>query len=770
MDLKGAILRNFYETGTIVTEVMPNKYFSLKVPHYQRPYKWDSARVSQLIKDWQENKDLPNQMSKDYFAGAVVTVADEDDSAHSLIDGQQRITTSFLTNYLNFTILRRLLLMDIKEKRCGKIESLSNKLIKSVYLLFRDPMILERFEKAAARIKELAEDEKMAELHNKLDEYDSDSEDVELNRSNPLNEYYDLLWIINPSPKNHRKLQALKDDSVALLNKHIKDNSLNLHYDRSSYNTSLVKVLSHFYVLTSEDTIEISAHVEGRDTMTDSEKVYVDALTAILETFKEITRRTESFRNYLNTLQEHISSFLEQVKFCVIQTGSTDDAYTLFEVMNDRALELDDLDLIKNQLFKAFVQKNQDKETEQDIDEKIQALDKQWGDEIFNNQGIREQDKKLILYLGTVFLTGNDSITNTKKEKYRIYLNDYLNVKYKDEYNEKHIQRDFNIFQICYELIKLVELPYQKREHESLTIEYSLDSTEFKKTIYFLNALRQDGVISGLINFVFKSIAEFSPEFELAFSIKFIKLLLKPNALFSNEVKKQFFEKNESEQQKIVSSILKIQEQSKIIWTNSMMAPTAETPRELAKRIIKENNLTTLKSNATLEIQRTQDTAQLKEEFTEWLTNWVYKKDSTFKIKTLFARLLKFNLQNDGLVDPPVKTYLVDLEQIGSLDLDHMQPQNPTDKGLFNHDDEIEPYIHSIGNMMPLPKKENIKKSNYPLDQSLSFYEQSGLGTHFLLEKTSELLEQVKKGNLSPHDFFTKRRDLLIEYFTEIVK
>lgn len=39
---------------------------------------------------------------------------------------------------------------------------------------------------------------------------------------------------------------------------------------------------------------------------------------------------------------------LEHIKFCVIITGNENDAYTLFEVLNDRALDIEDLDLIKN--------------------------------------------------------------------------------------------------------------------------------------------------------------------------------------------------------------------------------------------------------------------------------------------------------------------------------------------------------------------------------------------------------------------------------------
>ena len=45
---------------------------------------------------------------------------------------------------------------------------------------------------------------------------------------------------------------------------------------------------------------------------------------------------------------EILEELIENVKFCVIMTGNERDAYTLFEVLNDRAMEIDDLELIKN--------------------------------------------------------------------------------------------------------------------------------------------------------------------------------------------------------------------------------------------------------------------------------------------------------------------------------------------------------------------------------------------------------------------------------------
>ena len=753
MDLKGAILRNFYEVGTLVTQPNPEEFFSLKVPHYQRPYKWDKERVEQLILDWFDNKNSSEDSDQDYFAGAVVTVADPKKyEEHSLIDGQQRITTLFLTNYINFIVIRALILSEIDRKRCGRIESLSEALRQSAKFLFRDQSIVNNFEKAAEKIKEYSDDDKMDELH------DNDPD-------NPAKEFYDLLWMPQFTFSEYEDPTIYKRAVTKLLEQKIHPNALNLHYDRTSFNSSLVKTLSHFHLDISSSTPKIEPFILDEEFMSGSEKVYTAALVSIVETFTSLIPKDATTRTYLPQMHNLITDFLNQIKLCVIQTGATDDAYTLFEVMNDRALELDDLDLIKNQFFKEFVQKNK-LLSEDSIDQQIQALDKQWGDDIFNHANMRSQDKKLVTYFTTVFLTGDVSTTNNRNEKYRIYLSDYL--KEQEEYDSNKIHRDFNIFQVCFELIKILKLPLQRREAESLVAEYDTNSTDFKKAMFFLNALKQDGVISGLVNFLLKSISKFNPSFETKFSCNFIKLLLDKNYQDENTIKEYLPRLDSKELGKVKESLIKIQKQSKSFWITSLMSPNAEAPRDLAKMIIKSNNISENPNDLEV-IMPLYDKFDLKGKFTEWLKQWNYEKDHIFKIKTLFARLLKFDLQEGQLVDTPVKM-MIDESQIRSLDLDHLVAINLGDDGIFSFDNEDRDlYIHSLGNMMPLPKKENIQKSDYPLEKSLKYYELSGLSKHFLLDEIKELLKSVNNSEINQLTFFSKRKEDLINYFNEIV-
>ena len=104
MDLKGAEIRNILE---MCMEIGTKNRVPLKVniPYYQRPYRWDENRIVNLIDDFYKNK-MEND-NAEYFVGSVVLVkGDNPHNRYDIIDGQQRITTVFLFNYLRFLLQR----------------------------------------------------------------------------------------------------------------------------------------------------------------------------------------------------------------------------------------------------------------------------------------------------------------------------------------------------------------------------------------------------------------------------------------------------------------------------------------------------------------------------------------------------------------------------------------------------------------------------------------------------------------------------------------
>ena len=68
------------------------KMNNLKIPYYQRPYKWTERNVNQLIDDILFHKD-----KQGYRLGTLVLHYDNDN--FNIVDGQQRTITIFLLAY-----------------------------------------------------------------------------------------------------------------------------------------------------------------------------------------------------------------------------------------------------------------------------------------------------------------------------------------------------------------------------------------------------------------------------------------------------------------------------------------------------------------------------------------------------------------------------------------------------------------------------------------------------------------------------------------------
>lgn len=747
MQLIGAVLRNFYEIGALVNQAdVTDGSYSLKVPHYQRPYKWTNTEISNLIKDWKGN--IPAHTvgvsnTNKYFAGSVVSVAAPDTTFHSLIDGQQRTTTLFLANFVQFILLRRLILSDIDKKRCAKLQKYNDKLAETVRYIFTDDKTLSYFSSVVAELIKIADDEAMEELHK---------------HENYLEKYQDLLWI---SPFDSK--EQYERDSYELMANKLEDVEFYLHYDRSSFNTILKRVLAQFLVGFG-DTTELYTNNIIEENLTENEKIYANALTTIVSIFKELFPKDESIKDtyrYVHLLYEKIDTFLQDVNVCVIQTANSDDAYTLFEVMNDRALALDDLDLIKNQFFKKFVNTNPELDNSI-MDQIIQKLDDQWGDEIFHHKNMNKTYKKLVTYLGTVYITRSTDLRNEGNEKYRLNLNNYLAM---NKYTQKDIKRDFNVFETCFKILKIVKLPLQKKDNFSIVAQYE-NETEFKKTLYFLNALQQDGVISGLFNFTLATIETINSDFNQNIVLKFINLLV-DNKVDKEKVKLEL-EVDEKIAIQILDKINNIHEQAKILRKSSIMANSAELPRDISRKIIEANYISSTERDL-LQVKGLDLTEHLSE-FESWLNSWQYKPKALFKVKTLFASIIQYSLGADNkLIVKPVNLS-VSPDSNGVMELDHMVPQNPTESSIldFTHSDR-ELYVNGLGNMMPLPKPNNISKSNETLEKAFEYYETAGLADHFLIKQTKELVQEVKDDIIKSEDFFTKRKTNLINYFKQIV-
>ncbi|ENV62544.1 hypothetical protein F949_02754 [Acinetobacter junii NIPH 182] len=716
MDLKGAELRNFYAISQCINDRV-GKNYGVKVPHYQRPYRWEKENVEKLISDWNDH-----EKKTDYFSGSIVTVA-SDNKEHDLIDGQQRFTTLFLANFLKFLVLRELVSVSLRDQKYfPDFKTLYSELVSATEYLFNDQSLITKLHELGESIYELRQDEDF-ERAIKL-----------FNQS--------FFLSLNESTNDLEKIELLEEK--------LKSTKLFLTYDRSIFNKSVAKVLSN--TIYSLDDINIPKfyikNIDDNNFFNENERTYLNAITQVYESFQKIVDdegfKVKNINSFVrgSALKSKISDFLKEVKLCLIQTGNTEDAYTLFEVLNDRALALDDLDLIKNLFYKNFVVKNT---VIDDLkkDKILQLLDQQWIEKIYP-PGISDSEKKLVTYFSIVFISGSIQITHKATKEYRTVLNNYFSEL--SEYDEKNIKRDFNIFEACKIFVKVFSVKFRSQDVSAVQAEYDKNSSTTYKVVHLLMALKQEGVLSGFVNYLLSYVKNEIPDFNPEKVQKLFEELRYQNSADNG-----------------------IENQAKIIWKTSMLSKDAILPRQLAVNLISLNYLKTTGLRDCVFIARS-NSIYPQDEFNKWIEEW--KFGANLKIRILFARLLKLSLEDNVLKNKFFSFSITD-EQVKELELDHMEAQNPTPEfSKYYFQDELrEHYINGIGNIMPLPKTTNIKKSNLPLIYSFDFYKQVGLEKHFIMDETQKLLcEYSDENGIPTAQFFIQRKNRLIDWFKQCIE
>jgi len=90
------------QTITQIDDGKSKNDIKLQIPNYQRPYKWSSRNVIQLLDDIIHAK---NENKEIYRIGTLILHHDEAKSVYNIVDGQQRtITLSLLLKALNETL------------------------------------------------------------------------------------------------------------------------------------------------------------------------------------------------------------------------------------------------------------------------------------------------------------------------------------------------------------------------------------------------------------------------------------------------------------------------------------------------------------------------------------------------------------------------------------------------------------------------------------------------------------------------------------------
>lgn len=747
MDLKGAEIRNILE---MCMSIGTKNRVPLKVniPYYQRPYRWDKERITNLITDFFKNK-IENA-NAEYFVGSVVLVENANTKRYDIIDGQQRVTTVFLFNYLRFLLQRSY----VEEMISTKGSNLDGPLqdLEEIYgSLFGSKYIAE-FSKMRSDIIELMEP--LSDL-------------TDLERDQVYTEIAELYrkTVLLPE-RDFSNMDKYFTEYENLQTKFIELDDLSLSYSRKTFNMNLDKALAKVCVIVSKDEnpkLEIIGETEKTDV---NILQYTNAIKYEFNAIKKLLQLEEKPLQNTRKILRFMKEFIENVRFCVIMTGTERDAYTLFEVLNDRAMEIDDLELIKNLFLKAYCNTSGDADAL--IDKNIGLLDQIWGDEVFTRD-LSDAHKKLISYLGTLYLTADESAFTNKNERYReIIERNYLNT-YSlatNKYQFTKALNDIRVYQMLRVIIDEYQIPVRKAAAACIKAENNTQVSITFKTFHLLNALKLDGVMPALTNII---IRQFMNQMEKS-RIKEVDI---------TDFKK-YIVAIKDDYQHNSNTYREIHELAFKLWKAALLCKDYEIPREIAKKGLQNISMKEWNPSGVMIDAVTQ--SEMIQQFREWIQTWQYGKSGVtdLKVKVLFINLFKTKINSEGTeltFDKAVHSFVTD-----KLQLDHMEARTPDSSNMEKYfvpgdpHELREKYVDSLGNMMILDGDNNNEKNNKPLAEAIGYYENMCAG-HWLNMLTTTMLNMYHKDvsiagsmfKVPTEQFFYERGSKLRTYFEKIV-
>lgn len=747
MDLKGAEIRNILE---MCMSIGTKNRVPLKVniPYYQRPYRWDKERITNLITDFFKNK-IENA-NAEYFVGSVVLVENANTKRYDIIDGQQRVTTVFLFNYLRFLLQRSY----VEEMISTKGSNLDGPLqdLEEIYgSLFGSKYIAE-FSKMRSDIIELMEP--LSDL-------------TDLERDQVYTEIAELYrkTVLLPE-RDFSNMDKYFTEYENLQTKFIELDDLSLSYSRKTFNMNLDKALAKVCVIVSKDEnpkLEIIGETEKTDV---NILQYTNAIKYEFNAIKKLLQLEEKPLQNTRKILRFMKEFIENVRFCVIMTGTERDAYTLFEVLNDRAMEIDDLELIKNLFLKAYCNTSGDADAL--IDKNIGLLDQIWGDEVFTRD-LSDAHKKLISYLGTLYLTADESAFTNKNERYReIIERNYLNT-YSlatNKYQFTKALNDIRVYQMLRVIIDEYQIPVRKAAAACIKAENNTQVSITFKTFHLLNALKLDGVMPALTNII---IRQFMNQMEKS-RIKEVDI---------TDFKK-YIVAIKDDYQHNSNTYREIHELAFKLWKAALLCKDYEIPREIAKKGLQNISMKEWNPSGVMIDAVTQ--SEMIQQFREWIQTWQYGKSGVtdLKVKVLFINLFKTKINSEGTeltFDKAVHSFVTD-----KLQLDHMEARTPDSSNMEKYfvpgdpHELREKYVDSLGNMMILDGENNNEKNNKPLAEAIGYYENMCAG-HWLNMLTTTMLNMYHKDvsiagsmfKVPTEQFFYERGSKLRTYFEKIV-
>lgn len=716
----------------------------INIPAYQRPYRWGQDNIDRLFSDYYDDNE------GQYFLGSAVAVEKRIDAKNSkldLVDGQQRVTTLYLLNYLRFILLRERCHIAIEKRLYTRLSPYCTEM-KQCYINMVGKNNGYRFNKLNDVIISLDEIE------------DADEKYTVIRNSFIENMSYAL-------PK------ATEEETIAEIRSQMADffhnEQLSLTYSRQRYIELLKYALSSVYIKTTELSTDVDLMANKKAESEQGWKYYepyVNALKLLFANIKHHAKvkdpnpsdRLATINNCISVITE----LLTNLSFCVVVTENEDDAYKLFEVLNDRSLGMQDLELIKNHFYREYCMKSGE-EDNATIDSNIAQLEEIWNSNVFEGIGITES--RLISYFAAVYFTSNKELDNKNDAKYKNDINRYYSDRYYDKRNPYKfdcIKRDFNVYYAIKILLRKFNLQNSKLDQNACEAEVNNTVSITYKTFNLLHAAKQTSVMSSLVNLILSTYWHQSGAFDKSTYEAYVTDLINDKSNTDPRFKR-------------------IHECAHMLWSACLRGINYSIPREIASSIIERFGA--MKYDENQIVLTAQNVEDLNKEFDKWVSDYRYGYRTDLKIKILYLRLLTWTRtepSTDGYKASYVKLLPSSVSYSLSgkdVQLDHLEANNPTAGNptffMLESPDERKKIInHNIGNFMILDATDNNSKNNVPLIVAVNTYYEK-MKDSWLIQDIIDMTKDenyfdVDK-NIPKEEFFTERTKRMSVYFKKLL-
>lgn len=744
--------------------ILSSKARIINIPAYQRPYKWDKDYIAKLFDDYFENvpKDSSenSELDSKYFIGSSVFVNRPDRSrkysgkylCFDVVDGQQRITTLFLLNYIRYLFKRDYIIFDLLDNPLSFIK-------KHIMIEQLCDYYVGMIGKDQSSVFNVIK----TELNNVVDKFDISQDSIsESNNSVQLfkKTMCEKLGIAFEKGTIEETEKSKYEASKSFLDSDV----LCLAYSRDRYTKSLKEAMSRVYIKKKNGVNDLEIkEIEDLPCIKEDDfsKNYIDAMKIIFNKLWE-KAKANSLEDTTNpyALCEKAGKIADRIindlEICVIMTSNEDDAFKLFEVLNDRALKVDDLELIKNLFYQNYCQYSNDSEKEQD--DNIALLDELWTDRIFGELSSKNGiPPRFISYLAAAYLGSDGDL---------LYKDD---VKFKDSLKEKYFEKNgipikkysfddifsaFNVYFAVKIILNKFGISTNLTKQNSLSAENDGEKSISYKALHILNAKGYHAVMPALINVIISTYCQGNQLNDVKFEEKF-KVFI--DDVLSDKDHKKY---------------LAIHSCGYSLWRAALMSKSAKTPREIASKITKENGYGSNIADNKIDIGTTTYNS-LKEEMKEWITDWKYTPENSYIPKVLMLNLIAYKYESGKLFYEGFKhTYTAKTLELDHLESKKMAPGNEKNYFMNDNIDERKRIVNGrLGNFMILEKDKNTFKDTTPLIDALKYYD--SFRDTWLYEEIEKMIKSEDYFDLAnkvPKEaFFTERTNRLKDYFLKLM-